>query len=223
MFLPRNVPVVGPVWMPRLRRLGVSAYLEIFICYWLFKAQALLMIKWPPLCSVVDPSDHCPFPNQVLGFFNRASKLSSYIQGYNTRQWRYCCESTCRRAINLSPWTTRPSCWGLNSWSSSGGINEQIMKSFISDWSIFKDFANLFVVSNREAKYWSPMAQCSERKRRTCWHVMPELFSLCDTYHASDMDNHYKGQIFKWSSFFRLVFRNAKSFNRNAKIILPQF
>ena len=33
MFLPRNVPVVGPVWMPRLRRLGVSAYLEIFICY----------------------------------------------------------------------------------------------------------------------------------------------------------------------------------------------
>ena len=33
MFLPHNVPVVGPVWVPRLRRLGVSAYLEICICY----------------------------------------------------------------------------------------------------------------------------------------------------------------------------------------------
>ena len=33
MFLLHNDPVVGPVWVPRLRKLGVSAYLEIFICY----------------------------------------------------------------------------------------------------------------------------------------------------------------------------------------------
>jgi hypothetical protein len=62
------------------------------------------------------------------------------------------------------------------------------------------------------------MAQTPERKMWKRQHVMSE-FSQYFRYGQSLQRTNFQMELY----FFRQVLRNAKSFNHNAKIILPQF
>jgi len=67
------------------------------------------------------------------------------------------------------------------------------------------------------------MAQCSERKRRTCCHVMPE-FSLCAILITLQIWTITTKDKFSNGAHFFVEYSGMRShFNRNAKIILPQF